>query len=372
MSLLLPQRPAKLVVAGLAGWAGLTLLANLPDQDTRGGRVLHDGLATGAAAFSALALGGGLLEFWQRREWRRRTQWIPFDLLDRSMRELANLVSEVVDLVTPLTGHPSNVPLATLTLPWSSVRERAIAAQERALESAGRLLAADAPASFDQVTQSQRGVAAGLDNARAALEAHADKVWATAIELGPFIDDRHGPGLLTSVSALHEAVRKLVDPFPGTRIPEPIAALSATLSVGDVLTSSATVAASLNDAYLKLQNAVTLTPLRERLENERRRGAATDKAISEQLNAKEEQEAIVAEFKRAREDFGQAGVDLLRAVREALDSPDTDEDTLRAVLGALDEAGEIADDQEAHLGQDSSPATEASKPEPPPGQGKSG
>lgn len=101
-----PRRPLRLAVAAFVAWAALTvigefLIGEFLDQGSTWERIAHDGLGAIQTLLLAVVVGGGLLEWWQRREWQRRTQWIAFSLLNQAMRQLANLASKVVDVASP-------------------------------------------------------------------------------------------------------------------------------------------------------------------------------------------------------------------------------------------------------------------------------
>jgi hypothetical protein len=84
-----PRRPLRLAVAAFVAWAALTvigefLIGEFLDQGSTWERIAHDGLGAIQTLLLAVVVGGGLLEWWQRREWQRRTQWIAFSLLNQA------------------------------------------------------------------------------------------------------------------------------------------------------------------------------------------------------------------------------------------------------------------------------------------------
>jgi hypothetical protein len=154
-------------------------------------RFVHDGLQTIATVFLALGVGGGLLELWQRREWQRRTQWIPFNLLNQAMRQVAVLVSKSVELVAPSDDDGSVASFSgVFILPWSAVGDRTIQVQGQAVASTLPVLFGDRTAVTDDEASPYQGrVTEQLQAVGSELEGHADRLWSLASELGAYVDD---------------------------------------------------------------------------------------------------------------------------------------------------------------------------------------
>jgi hypothetical protein len=345
----LPRPPLWLVAAGFVGWAVFTLGGAQIDQESTSDRFVHDGLQTIATVFLALGVGGGLLELWQRREWQRRTQWIPFNLLNQAMRQVAVLVSKSVELVDDDSVASFS---GVFILPWSAVGDRALQVQGRAVASTLPVLLGDRM-TVDEPSTYQSQVIERLQAVGSELEDHADRLWSLASELGVYVDDVLGPELLTRVGGLHDAVRDLVDPFPGDRVTDPQLATLTGFNVSKVLECSGMVAQWLGRAYVSAQKRVMNDSLRERLQAEKDRRAEADKATSELLDSYEELQRHRQAMDEAGQGFDDAGAALLHAIQEALDSPDTDESTLRTIAEALEEARRMTADLAEALKDDS-------------------
>ncbi|MFH5822294.1 hypothetical protein [Georgenia sp. AZ-5] len=339
MSLSTPRRPWRLAVAGVVGWVVLTLLSALVQGDTALHETARDGLRAAAAAFATLALGGGLLELWQRREWRRRTQWVAFDLIDRSMRRLANVAAGGFDVVT------ASAPVLlsqVYCLPWTVVRERAV---KECAEVVSTALVTQALAEWgegnppDNVRHHADDVAT-LGH----LQDRADDLWSVVQELSAYLDDQLGPELLTAAGELHSAVRGVVEPAPGDVVPESLVLPLVATQLGKVIAGTEPVARCLDRAYAEALRHVTDEKLRERLEQEEHHCSKGEKGLKALLDAWVEEARQHRELDRASTSFTETGADLIGTLREVIDAPDADAETVRLVREALEEVERVTDE----------------------------
>jgi hypothetical protein len=334
---------------GLLAWAGLTVLGALPDQSTKSERIFHDVLQAMGAVFFALAVGGGLLGWWQQKEWKRRTQWIAFDLLNQAMRQTALIASRTADLWESGPG-PTNLVGPVFRLPWTRVGNETI-------EEVGRFVAAELAAA---VEEGRAADAADDGNARLAsvarklqglapqIEAHADRLRQLTVELGAYLDDVLAVQLVTDVAELHDAVRNLVDPLPGWRVPEDAWALLAGEHAKAVLNASGTAAESLTRAYDRLE---TQGELGTRIEDARASRSEEDQSTVRELKAWREFEETERKFLEAEAGWEHSGEMFLKQVDELLNSPDINEETLRQVQDAIEQVGSITEDVKQSLSE---------------------
>ena len=350
MTLSTPQRPWRLAVVGVLGWLVFTLIAAFVDGETVAAQAARDGSRAAAAAFLTLAIGGGLLQWWQRREWQRRTQWVAVDLLDRAMRRLATLTAAAFDVASAsVPGTEASVPLSQVfCLRWSPVKDRAIredaeavtaALNTRALADWGGLPAA--AGTGPNVTDS----AGAVDR----LQASADDLWDAVREVSGYLDDRQGPALLTAASDLHAAVRGVADPVPGDQVPPQFVLPLVATQLGSVVEGTAGVARELDAAYGAVRRHISDETLLGRLDKQEQRCSEHDEEVQALLDARLEAMAIAREAQRAGADLADSGEAFLAEMRQLLDAPDLDAETLRLVRDALDQVGRITDELDQGL-----------------------
>jgi hypothetical protein len=221
------------------------------------------------------------------------------------------------------------------TLPWSAVSDRAIKAQVRVFGSPLLLLFEEGVAAHDEKIGAYRSrVIERLQAIRSDLEEHVDRLGGLALEIVNHVDDVRGPQLRTSVADLHDAVRELVDPFPGDRVPDPLWAMFTVGQPGVVLTSSGKVAQRLSEAYVSLQDRVTDESLRKRLQAEARLRSENDQSTSDLINQDEEMERRMATMEQHLRKLDEIAPTIERMMEKALASPDTDESTRREISEA--------------------------------------
>jgi hypothetical protein len=175
------------------------------------------------------------------------------------------------------------------------------------------------------------------------LQARADALWEVTQELAGYLDDTHGPRLLTSVSELHAAVRRVVDPVPGDAVPAELMPALVGTQLGEVIKATAPVASGLGSAYADLRRHVTDQDLRRRLEEQERTCTSCDRALEELLDAAATAAALARDSERSGAAFAASGQDLLVQLRQLVEAPDADEETVRLVTEALDQARGLTD-----------------------------
>ena len=297
MAVPLPRRPLRYAAWGLLGWASLTVLGSLPDGDEVWERVVRAGCQALATVFFAVAIGGGFLEFWQRREWKRRTQWIPFDLLNRAIRQLATLVATTADVASATLGRTGTTFISdAFALPWTPVSDQVIEHLDDSSAATLGALLGEQPSdpSEPRSLGSSSPLAAihgRLLSSTRELKDQVDGLWSIVNQLGEYIDDESAPALLTEVTRVHNAVRELTDPFPGlppdattAASPSGVWGLLAAISAKDVIKESAAVARRLSEVYGELRRQVTDDELERKLSNEEEARNASDKATAEGLS----------------------------------------------------------------------------------------
>jgi hypothetical protein len=301
-----------------------------------------------------------LLEWWQRREWRRRTQWVVPDLLDRAMRETAIVASRATAVVEGAfgeRGQDSRLIADAFALPWTPVSDQTLAyVDERRQRALLALMPDEAPT---ESSQPDHRVVPHSDAKRAGIEEHADKLWALSLELASYLDDRRAPALLTAAANLHDAVRGFVDPFPEETVPAALWPVLASMSLGGVLESSAALARALSDAYGEAEERASDPQLEERFKTEREQRADADKGQGEMIESFTEADQLLRDVEANREALrnGQARLErLARRLDEIEASPD-DEETERRLNRVLDEFLEDEDpDDDARGGAAAPPS----------------
>lgn len=271
------------ILGGVAGWVSCTWVALFLDgalQANNGTDEILWGVAvdlfrTAATLFGALAIGGGLLGAWQRRQWRLRTQWVASDLLDRAMSEVAHLAA-AARAVSDAMGRKSTWEDAAFyqvfTYPFTEVKARALAgeADSVVMEHAEKLKIVDLPT--DQLDR--------LIREHHLMREAADQLWSAVTELSQYVDDWQSSEILRATSELHSHVRMTVDPTPGTEIPGWGRVAFTVTSLGTAFKATVSVAKALDGAFTAVRRRAK-GELKDRMDVIIKRGMENDVALRE-------------------------------------------------------------------------------------------
>ena len=193
-------------------------------------RIAHDGLQTVAGVSAALLVGGGIIRWWQEREWKRRTRAIALDLIDQAMRQTAVLASHALYVL----GAPESIRVIDdlFKLPWTPRRD--VMSKRMDVVLVPKVLAlvkADGSAHGNDIVE--RAIAAAVE-----MERRADRLRELVLELGPYV-----PGdpisLVDHAVLLRRSAREVTGPLPGYRgVPGQLSASAAGVATSTMLTES--------------------------------------------------------------------------------------------------------------------------------------
>jgi hypothetical protein len=371
MSLAAPRRPWRWAVVAAATWLVLVVVAATVEGDSIVADVAREVLSTAAAAALAVAAGGGLLGWWQQREWRNRTQWVTVDLVDRTMRRLAGVAAAAFDVAdAAVPGTASITPLSQVfRLRWSDVREDAVHQESEALRATLMAWAAtDAPATATTASVGPSAVTHGLRRSRTTiLQERADALWDTLQELTAYLDDHHGPRLLTVAGELHAAVRDVADPIPGDNDDGSLDAqlwMLVAVQLGRVVDGAGAVAGALDSAYATVRGRLGDADLIARVSADDRIAAGQDGGLRTLLASHSEAAAGLAAFDTGTTDTLTAAQEIVTSAREILDDPASTDQERADAQDAIAEVTDVLTGLEKNLRSAFEPPPEPGPPPP--------
>lgn len=213
-----PKPPKGFIPLGLLGWLALTGLSLATHDAADGGAGdaiawLHEISAALAPVSLAVAVGGGLVAWWQRREMRRRTQIVVLGRLRRLMWELGRLVHALRLAGAEATGLPGatvSIRLDAFDMPVTEAKVQALRELSTVLGLAQlhtRVRPADQP---DR--------AAALLHSAPALVESAGTVTQLADELTEYLDLGLATQLVAAADALEASALRAADPIQGAKL----------------------------------------------------------------------------------------------------------------------------------------------------------
>ena len=195
-----------------------------------GSRLAHDGLQTVGGVSAALLVGGGIIRWWQQREWKRRTRTIALDLIDQAMRQTAVLASQALYVL----GERESIRVIDdlFKLPWTARRD--VMSKRLDVVLVPKVLALmkdDGSAVGNDIFE--RAIAAAVE-----MERRTDELRELVLELGPYV-----PGdpisLVDHAVLLRRRAREVTGPLPGYRgVPRHLGAPAAGLATSAMLQES--------------------------------------------------------------------------------------------------------------------------------------
>jgi hypothetical protein len=314
MQVQLPRASPRILVGAAIAWFVLVCFAALvdpaPDDVVFG--VAHDFLETLAAAVIAVVFGAGLLERWQRREWKRRTESLAIDAVLQMRRNLRIVASASVAIVTGSSLIASEAA-EVIDLPWSDTRTTRMHFVAGKLRSHISPLFGDRP-DVDPTTE-QRAASKRMAERGPELEARADKLVALAADLGPYLDDERGIALRKAVSKLRSELESLIDPLPGIPMGDAFVAMFALTNATDVLKTMPDICIAVSKAFEALQEEVKDPTLRAKLAELTAQTLADDAEAAEEMRADEELDAMLKDYEGVLDEFSASTEELVETIR---------------------------------------------------------
>jgi hypothetical protein len=347
MGLPMPRPPRFLLALAVLLWLGFTAAAVGVDGNGDDAKFAHDVLATLAAAAFAVAGVGGLLPLWQQREWRRRTQWVPFNLIEHALRETTAIAAGAAQIVRPANRSEQDGAgdvYHVFSVPRAPVRDEL--AESVRVTLGGDIAAAVRGAdTHDEAAQVGRR-AGGL---RTDLEERGERLWSLTHDLAPYAGDVNAPRLLSEVSTLLEGVRNLSDPFPNPSTPEFARKFVSAALVTTVFDGCVTVCSRLDNIYRDVRRRVSDEGLETKLQQDESRVQIEDAGIAENLKIERETKQLLEAAEAAERSFDESWDVLQTQVRALLDSDTVTSDVLNDIKQRLQRLGERAEEIEEEL-----------------------
>lgn len=258
---------------------------------------------TAAPVLIAVAVGSGILGWWQTKELRRTAQPIMLNLVKRSSSEVSALADAVLRLAyhEPLAvGGKSGIPASNDSVFWASqlftlpVSESQVAALKYEKEVLHTVQVERVASGMEQgpdsdllKTPESLRFAQNLHAAAVALRGHAEAVWESSVELVSYLDNTQGVAVREAADGLRASVHNLLNPMDGQDLTEhPLAQQLFAMAGGysGVLDSCAAVAHALTGVFRDLQRS-TNEAVSNSIAQHLARRADLDEELREQLKS---------------------------------------------------------------------------------------